>query len=201
MSSVSSNLRFSVDFILENRKKSGGDKSGEYWGWFNYGISCFAKITALLTLQCEVSPCYARGTSFVFPETEVLLDDFLEPNEAVLPRNIPYSPPDLAEKIFANDSRILKNMTNITLIVYFWNRFFVSYTAWRAPFHALYICLAIVLETSGPIPPVTIESSKEQSVSKDRINLRGLQSESLLFIGQIVRNKPSADLPCCEIFH
>jgi hypothetical protein len=30
MSSVSSHLPFSVDFILGDKKKSGGDKSGEY---------------------------------------------------------------------------------------------------------------------------------------------------------------------------
>jgi hypothetical protein len=33
MSSVSSNLLpFSVDLIVENKKKSGGDKSGRIWG-------------------------------------------------------------------------------------------------------------------------------------------------------------------------
>jgi hypothetical protein len=41
--------------------------------------------TALLILQCEVSHCHARGTSFLFPETEVLLDEFFEPNETILP--------------------------------------------------------------------------------------------------------------------
>jgi hypothetical protein len=34
---------------------------------------------ALLVLHCEVS-CYARGTSFLFPETGVLLDEFFESN-------------------------------------------------------------------------------------------------------------------------
>jgi hypothetical protein len=53
------------------------DKSREYEGWFNSGIPCFAK-------NCEVSRCHARGTSFLFSETEVLLDEFFEPNETIL---------------------------------------------------------------------------------------------------------------------
>jgi hypothetical protein len=36
--------------------------------------------TALLILQCEVSCCHARGASFLFNETEVLLDEFFETN-------------------------------------------------------------------------------------------------------------------------
>jgi hypothetical protein len=68
MSYVSPNLLpFSVDLILGDKKKSGGNKSGEYWGLFNSGIPC-------LVLQCEVSRCHARGTTFLFPETEVLLE-------------------------------------------------------------------------------------------------------------------------------
>jgi hypothetical protein len=64
-------------------------------GGFNYGIPCFAKKNALLILQCEVSRCHARGTSFLFPETEVFVDEFFEPNETILP----YSPSDLVEQI------------------------------------------------------------------------------------------------------
>jgi hypothetical protein len=58
--------------------------------------------TALLILQCEVSHCHARGPSFLFPENEVLLlvDEFFEPNETVLPHYIPYSLSDLVEQIF-----------------------------------------------------------------------------------------------------
>jgi hypothetical protein len=41
--------------------------------------------SALLMLQCEVSRCHARGTSFLFPETEVLLDEFFELNGTILP--------------------------------------------------------------------------------------------------------------------
>jgi hypothetical protein len=55
--------------------------------------------TALLILQSEVSHCHARGTSFLFPETEVLLDKFFKPNETILPHNISYSPSGLVERI------------------------------------------------------------------------------------------------------
>jgi hypothetical protein len=41
--------------------------------------------TALLIQQCEISRYHARETSFLFPETEVLLHEFIEPNETVLP--------------------------------------------------------------------------------------------------------------------
>jgi hypothetical protein len=45
MAFVSSNLLlFSVDLILGDKEKSGGDKSGKYGGGWNYGIFCFAKI-------------------------------------------------------------------------------------------------------------------------------------------------------------
>jgi hypothetical protein len=40
--------------------------------------------TALLIPQCEVSHYHARGTSFLLPETEVLLYEFFEPNETIL---------------------------------------------------------------------------------------------------------------------
>jgi hypothetical protein len=55
--------------------------------------------TALFIPQCEVSHCHARGTSFLFPETEVLLNEFFEPNETIFPNNIPYSLSDLMEQI------------------------------------------------------------------------------------------------------
>jgi hypothetical protein len=32
-----------MELTLENKKKSGGDKSGEYGGGGNSGIPCFAK--------------------------------------------------------------------------------------------------------------------------------------------------------------
>jgi hypothetical protein len=57
--------------------------------------------TALLILHCEVSCCHARGTSFHFRDTQVLLDEFFEPSETILPRTIPYSAPDLVEQILA----------------------------------------------------------------------------------------------------
>jgi hypothetical protein len=38
-----------------------------------------------LILQCEVSRCHSIGTSFLFPETEALLDKFFELNETILP--------------------------------------------------------------------------------------------------------------------
>jgi hypothetical protein len=99
MSSVSSNrVPFSVDLIWRNKKKSGRDKSGEYGGDLILESFVLPK-TVLLILQCEVSNCHARGSSFLFPETEVLLDEFFEPNETVLQHNIPYSPSDLVEQI------------------------------------------------------------------------------------------------------
>jgi hypothetical protein len=54
--------------------------------------------TALLILQCKTSRCHARGTSFLFPETEVLLDEFFELNENIPPHNILFSPSDLVEQ-------------------------------------------------------------------------------------------------------
>jgi hypothetical protein len=62
--------------------KSGGDKSGEYWGGGDLILeSIVLPKTALFILQCEVSRCHARGTGFLFPETEVLLHELFEPNE------------------------------------------------------------------------------------------------------------------------
>jgi hypothetical protein len=54
--------------------------------------------------------CHARGTSFLFPESEVLLNEFFEPNKAILPHNIPYSSSELVESL------TVKNVTNITLV-------------------------------------------------------------------------------------
>jgi hypothetical protein len=87
-----------VDLILGNKKKSGGDNSGEDGGDLILKSLVFRK-TALLILQCEVSHRHARGTSFLFPDTEVLLNKFFESYETILPRNIPYSPSDLVEQI------------------------------------------------------------------------------------------------------
>jgi hypothetical protein len=85
MPSVSSNLlRFSVDLISRNEKKSGGVNHENMGGDLILESPVLPKI-ALLTLQCEVSLFHARGTSFLFPETEVLLDEFFEPNETILP--------------------------------------------------------------------------------------------------------------------
>jgi hypothetical protein len=55
--------------------------------------------TALLILQCEVLHCHSRGSSFLVPETNILLDEFFEPNKTILPHNIPYAPYDLVEQI------------------------------------------------------------------------------------------------------
>jgi hypothetical protein len=63
-----------VDLILRNKKKFDGNKSGEYAGDLILESLVLPK-TALLILQCEVSRCHARGTSFLVPETEVLLDN------------------------------------------------------------------------------------------------------------------------------
>jgi hypothetical protein len=102
MSSVSSNLLlFSVDLILGDKKKSGGDKLGEYGGDLIVE-SLVLPETALLILHCEVSCCHARETSFIFPKTEVLLDEFFEPIETILPHNIPYSLSDLVEQILCD---------------------------------------------------------------------------------------------------
>jgi hypothetical protein len=91
MFSVSSNrLPIRVDVVLGDKKKYGGDKSGEYGGDLILESLVLPK-TALLILQCEVSRCHARGTSFLFPETEVLLDKFFEPNETMLPFHHPKS--------------------------------------------------------------------------------------------------------------
>jgi hypothetical protein len=99
MSSVSSNhLLFSVNLNFGNKKKSGGDKSGEYGGDVILESLVLPK-TAVLMLQCQISRCHARGTSFLFPETEVLLNEFFEPNETILPHNIPYSHSDPVEQI------------------------------------------------------------------------------------------------------
>lgn len=89
---------FQCGFDWGNKKKSVGDKSGEYWGWLILESFVLPK-TALLVLQCEVSHCLAGGTSFLFAETDILLHKFFEPNKTVLPHNILYSPSDLMEQI------------------------------------------------------------------------------------------------------
>jgi hypothetical protein len=76
MPSVSSNLLiFAIDFALGNKEKSRVDKSEEY--------GCD------LILEFLVLP---KSASFIF-------DEFCEPNETILPHNIPYSPPYLVEQI------------------------------------------------------------------------------------------------------
>jgi hypothetical protein len=60
--------------------------------------------TALLILKYDVLRCHARGTSFLFPETEALLDRFFELNETILQHTIPYSLSDMAEHFFVSDS-------------------------------------------------------------------------------------------------
>jgi hypothetical protein len=84
MSSVSSNfLPFSVGLILGNKKKSRWDKSGEYGN--DLILESVLPTTALLIMQCEVSRRLATGTSFLLPKTEILLDEFVEANETILP--------------------------------------------------------------------------------------------------------------------
>jgi hypothetical protein len=71
--SVSSNLRFSLDLILGNKIKSGGDKSEEYGGGGDIILeSLVLPTSALLILQCEVSRFHARRNSFLFPEADFL---------------------------------------------------------------------------------------------------------------------------------
>jgi hypothetical protein len=114
-------------------------------------------------LQCEVSPYYAKGTSFLFPETEVLLDELFEPNETVLLRNIPYSPPDLVKKFFVSDSLSAEEYDQ------YHSFFFLLLKSICLCFIELgernfMLCIfwGIIMETPGLIPPVTIESSKER---------------------------------------
>jgi hypothetical protein len=72
-------------------------------GGFN-SVNLVLPKTTLLVLHREISHCHAGGTSFLFPETEVLLVKFFEPNKTILPHNIPYSPSDLWNKFFVNGS-------------------------------------------------------------------------------------------------
>jgi hypothetical protein len=67
MYTMSSNLvPFSVDLILGNKKKSGGDKSGKYGGGGDLIMeSLVLAKTVLLILQFEVLHCHARGASFL----------------------------------------------------------------------------------------------------------------------------------------
>jgi hypothetical protein len=55
--------------------------------------------TILLILQFEVLFYPARGTSSLYPETEVLLDEIFEPNETKFQHNVSYSPSDLVGQI------------------------------------------------------------------------------------------------------
>jgi hypothetical protein len=87
-----------MDLILGNKKRSDGVNSGEHGGDLFVEYLVLPKI-ALLVLQCESSRYHARGARFLFSETEVLLDEFFEPNGTILPHNIPCSPFDLAEQI------------------------------------------------------------------------------------------------------
>jgi hypothetical protein len=53
--------------------------------------------TAVLSVSREVWRCHARTTSFLFPETEALLD--AESGEITVPHNISYSQSDLLKQI------------------------------------------------------------------------------------------------------
>jgi hypothetical protein len=98
MSSVFSSLvPFSVDLILGNKNRLvriNQKNMGVIQFW---NLLFCPKEIAVLILQCEASRCYARGTSSFFPETDVLLHEFFQPNETVLAHNTPYSPPNLVE--------------------------------------------------------------------------------------------------------
>jgi hypothetical protein len=86
MSSMSSNpLPFSMDLILGSKKSLVGINQENIKGGGDLILeSLVSPKTALLILQCEVSRCDARGTSFLFHETEVLLHEFFEPNKKIL---------------------------------------------------------------------------------------------------------------------
>jgi hypothetical protein len=85
MPSVFSNiLPFRVDLILGNKNKSGGNKSGEYVRDLILESLVLSKTVLLIPIpQCEVSRCHARGTIFLFPEIEILLVEFFEPNKTI----------------------------------------------------------------------------------------------------------------------
>jgi hypothetical protein len=126
---------------LWNKKKSGGVKSGQM-EWFNSGIYSFAKIV-LLILQCEVSLCRVRGTSFLFRETDVLFDEFLESNETIRPHNIPYSPYELMEQMLCERFPACEESDQHHFI--FWLLRSSFYVFWRA-FESPITCFVFLFE-------------------------------------------------------
>jgi hypothetical protein len=85
MSSVSSNiLPFSAGLILVIRESLLDTNQESMEGDLILESLVLPKKTALLLMKYDFSRCHARGTSFLFPDTEVLLDEFFKPNETIL---------------------------------------------------------------------------------------------------------------------
>jgi hypothetical protein len=148
-------------------------------GWFNSGIFYFAQNCFIDTAMWGL---LAREPGFVFPETEVLLNEFYEPNETILPHIIPYLPSDLVEQIlcewFPDCRRVCPSLCFFTFEI----EIFVLESLASA-IHDLSFCLGIILETAGLIS--RYNWFKEGTIIIHRLNklFIRLQSVSLLFIG------------------
>jgi hypothetical protein len=77
-------LLLRLDLILKNNIKPGVDKPGEDGVDLILEYHVLSK-TVLLILQYEVSCFLRRENSFLFPEIEVLLNEFLEADGAIFP--------------------------------------------------------------------------------------------------------------------
>jgi hypothetical protein len=164
-------LPFSVELILRNKKKSGGDIWGKYGGGglFNSGIPCFAK-------NCFVDTA-VWGLALSCKTSQLPFSWNWGPNSAnhLNQTRQYFSVIFLIHRLTWLNTSLVNDLTTVEECdqhhFVFWLlklKLFVSCRAWRAPFHALYFCLGIKLETPGLITH-TAESSKKRSSSTDWI--------------------------------
>jgi hypothetical protein len=159
-----------------------------------------------LILQCEFSRCHAREASFLFPESGVSFDEFLEPNETKRPHNIPYSPYDLMKWRYCERFPAVEESDQHHFIYFL---FFLLLRSsfclcWRAYESAItYFGFLFWDHTGKPGLITRYYWVKQAAIIIHRLNtlLTSWQSEGLLFICETVRNKPSAYLPFSESFH
>jgi hypothetical protein len=140
-----------------------------------------------------------RRNSFLFPETEVLLDDSLNQTRQYFHITFLIHCLTRWNKFFVNDFQTVEE----------WDQHHFDFLLLKSTF----LCLGerhsmLCIFGWGPYWKRQDSSPycsllKQGTVTIHRLDklLTCLQPESLPFIGQIVRNKLSADLPFSEIFH
>jgi hypothetical protein len=150
--------------------------------------------TVILLLQCEVSHFYAIGTSFLFPEVRSYSKNYLKQMRQNTTQYSLFS-------VWHNGTNSLwmipwlsKNVTIALIFLLFNSIFCVSWRALGAPFHVLSFYLEIILETPDIITRYNWVKQGKIIIHRLSKFLLSLQSYSLPYIGQAVRNKPRADL-------